>query len=294
MSSHREAPEISKDPVADSTDVYAFVSSGQAGHGHAHRQLHSGSRPGRRLNFYSFGDEVLYEIHVDNNDDARPDVTFQFRFRTELRDLGTFPEHRADPARSAANWNSRQFYSVTRISQGYSVVLGAVFASSPATSARSPPPRQLRRACRTPAVHGLPGGIKVLLAGLAGRRLRRPRRDPRPRRPAPLRDTCTRSTWPNDALQAQPPRPGCSTPIPPSLNVRTDRHPGAGLGSRCAVQLSEGLAESTCDRVIGVVDAGEPPARVRAWDAADGAAASPAARLRQVSRLGNPLPSTRS
>jgi Domain of unknown function (DUF4331) len=26
MSSHREAPEISKDPVADSTDVYAFVS----------------------------------------------------------------------------------------------------------------------------------------------------------------------------------------------------------------------------------------------------------------------------
>jgi hypothetical protein len=26
MSSHREAPEISKDPVADSTDLYAFVS----------------------------------------------------------------------------------------------------------------------------------------------------------------------------------------------------------------------------------------------------------------------------
>jgi hypothetical protein len=26
MSSHREAPEISKDPVADNTDVYAFVS----------------------------------------------------------------------------------------------------------------------------------------------------------------------------------------------------------------------------------------------------------------------------
>ncbi len=29
MSSHREAPEISKDPVADSTDLYAFVSPDQ-------------------------------------------------------------------------------------------------------------------------------------------------------------------------------------------------------------------------------------------------------------------------
>ena len=40
MSSHREAPEISKDPVADSTDVYAFVSPDAARHGHADRQLH--------------------------------------------------------------------------------------------------------------------------------------------------------------------------------------------------------------------------------------------------------------
>ena len=31
MSSHREAPEISKDPVADSTDVYAFVSPDKPG-----------------------------------------------------------------------------------------------------------------------------------------------------------------------------------------------------------------------------------------------------------------------
>ena len=40
MSSHREAPEISKDPVADNTDVYAFVSPGPPGHGDDHRQLH--------------------------------------------------------------------------------------------------------------------------------------------------------------------------------------------------------------------------------------------------------------
>ena len=40
MSSHREAPEMAKDPVADSTDVYAFVSPERPEIGHADRQLH--------------------------------------------------------------------------------------------------------------------------------------------------------------------------------------------------------------------------------------------------------------
>ena len=48
MSSHREAPEISKDPVADGTDVYAFVSPDRPGHGHPDRQLHPAPEAGRR------------------------------------------------------------------------------------------------------------------------------------------------------------------------------------------------------------------------------------------------------
>ena len=48
MSSHREAPEISKDPVADNADVYAFVSPDQPGHGHDHQQLRAAAGPGRR------------------------------------------------------------------------------------------------------------------------------------------------------------------------------------------------------------------------------------------------------
>ena len=47
MSSHREAPEISKDPVADSTDLYAFMSPDAAGNGHAHRELHPARGTGR-------------------------------------------------------------------------------------------------------------------------------------------------------------------------------------------------------------------------------------------------------
>ena len=48
MSSHREAPEISKDPVADNTDVYAFVSPDNPEHGHPDRQLHSVGVAARR------------------------------------------------------------------------------------------------------------------------------------------------------------------------------------------------------------------------------------------------------
>ena len=126
MSSHREAPEIAKDPVADSTDVYAFVSPDKPDTVTLIANYIPLEGPAGGPNFYAFGDEVLYEIHVDNNDDARPDVTFQFRFRTALRDPGTFL-YNTGPILSlgSANWNSRQFYSVTRISQGHSVVLGS-------------------------------------------------------------------------------------------------------------------------------------------------------------------------
>ena len=47
MSSHREAPEISKDPVADNADVYAFVSP-DTRHRHDPQQLRPAAGPGRR------------------------------------------------------------------------------------------------------------------------------------------------------------------------------------------------------------------------------------------------------
>ena len=48
MSSHREAPEISKDPVADNTDVYAFVSPDNPVDGHVHHELRAAPGPARR------------------------------------------------------------------------------------------------------------------------------------------------------------------------------------------------------------------------------------------------------
>src|ERR1700728_2206927 len=90
MSSHREAPEISKDPVADSTDVYAFVSPDAPSTVTLIANYIPLQGPAGGPNFYEFGDEVLYEILVDNDGDAKPNISFQFRFNTIIRNLDTF------------------------------------------------------------------------------------------------------------------------------------------------------------------------------------------------------------
>ena len=86
MSSHREAPEISKDPVADSTDVYAFVSPDAPNTVTLIANYVPLQGPAGGPNFYEFGDDVLYEINIDNNGDGHPDVIYQFQFQTSLRD----------------------------------------------------------------------------------------------------------------------------------------------------------------------------------------------------------------
>ena len=71
MSSHREAPEISKDPVADSTDLYAFVSPDDPSTVTIIANYVPLQQPAGGPNFYEFGNDVLYEIHIDNDGDAR-------------------------------------------------------------------------------------------------------------------------------------------------------------------------------------------------------------------------------
>src|SRR6478672_11224932 len=119
MSSHREAPEISKDPVADNTDVYAFVSPDKPDTVTLIANFIPFQNPQGGPNFYEFGDEVLYEIHVSNRGDARPDVTYQFRFTTKIRNKDTFL-YNTGPIGSITdpNWNRPQYYSVTRVARG--------------------------------------------------------------------------------------------------------------------------------------------------------------------------------
>ena len=85
MSSHREAPEISKDPVADSTDLYAFVSPDAPNTVTIIANYVPLQGPAGGPNFYEFGDDVLYEINIDNDNDGDVDITFQFQFTTRDR-----------------------------------------------------------------------------------------------------------------------------------------------------------------------------------------------------------------
>ena len=91
MSSHREAPEVSKDPVADNTDVYAFVSPDKPDTITLIANFIPFQNPQGGPNFYEFGDDVRYEINVSNSGTAgEPDVTYRFRFHTEIRNPATF------------------------------------------------------------------------------------------------------------------------------------------------------------------------------------------------------------
>jgi hypothetical protein len=115
MSSHREAPEISQDPVADNTDVYAFRSPDRPNTVTFISNFIPLEAPNGGPNFYEFGEDVLYKILIDNNGDARPDIEFEFRFTTKVRNPDTFL-YNTGPIGSLddPNWNRPQFYSVTR------------------------------------------------------------------------------------------------------------------------------------------------------------------------------------
>ena len=119
MSSHREAPEISKDPVADSTDVYAFVSPDRPDSVTLIANYIPLQAPDGGPNFYEFGDDVLYEIHISNGQKAEADITYQFEFHTKIRNKNSFL-YNTGPITSidSGTWNRPQFYSVTRVENG--------------------------------------------------------------------------------------------------------------------------------------------------------------------------------
>ena len=115
-SSHREAPLISQDPLADNTDVYAFVSPASPDKVTLITNFIPLELPESGPNFWKFDDNVLYEIMIDNDADAVEDITFQFKFRTETRNLNTFLYNTGQiTSLNDPDWNVRQFYTVSRI-----------------------------------------------------------------------------------------------------------------------------------------------------------------------------------
>jgi hypothetical protein len=161
MSSHREAPEISKDPVADSTDVYAFVSPDKPSAVTLIANYLPLQGPAGGPNFYEFGDDVCYEIHIDNNGDGYADITYQFRFTTRLQTPSSFL-YNTGPITSLSDpdWNSKQFYSVTRIDSKGTHLLGRKLACPPCNIGPLSTPHYEANLGK-PAVQSLPGGTLV-------------------------------------------------------------------------------------------------------------------------------------
>jgi hypothetical protein len=137
MSSHREAPEISKDPVADSTDLYAFMSPDVPGTVTLIANYIPLEAPDGGPNFYEFADDVLYTINIDNTGDGFPDIAYRFRFTTVNNIPGSFlyndgPITSLTPPSATSNWNRQQTYTVSRVDMpwnrwrtGGEIVLGS-------------------------------------------------------------------------------------------------------------------------------------------------------------------------
>jgi hypothetical protein len=156
MSSHREAPEISKDPVADSTDLYAFVSPDKPDTVTLIANYIPNEDPAGGPNFFEFGDDVVYRITVVNDDDI-----------TEITNPNTFLYNTGPiTALDSPSWVRRQRYTVRMIPEkGKPIVLGKNLPCPPCNIGPRSTPNY--GALADAAVHDLGNGVKVF----AGQRL---------------------------------------------------------------------------------------------------------------------------
>lgn len=178
-SSHREAPLIVADPLADNTDTYAFRSTepGRSGFVTLIANWIPFEEPSGGPHFYKFDDTVLYEIYIDNTGDGVEDITYQFRFKTRFRNpdsiLGMAAPNQAlagtggiEPLITSLDdpdYNEPQTYTVTRIDRHTGrkgVVLARGLGTPPNNIGERTTPNYENVLARQ-AVYPLPNGGRV-------------------------------------------------------------------------------------------------------------------------------------
>jgi Domain of unknown function (DUF4331) len=119
-SSHREAPLIAADPQVDNTDLYAFRSPDKPGTVTLVGNWIPFEEPGGGPNFYPFATNARYDFHIDNDGDARADITYRFRFKNHYRTKDTFL-YNTGPVTSLkdANLNFYQTYDLLKVVPGH-------------------------------------------------------------------------------------------------------------------------------------------------------------------------------
>ncbi|WP_236242483.1 DUF4331 domain-containing protein [Streptomyces sp. CC228A] len=160
-SSHREAPLIAGDPRADNTDVYAFTSPDKSDTVTLLANWIPFEEPNGGPNFYAFGEDLRYNIKIDNTGDGNADVTYTWRFKNQIRDAANQFLYNTGPVTTLddADLNFRQVYDLTETRHGKSRVL---LSNVPAAPSRVGPASMPNYASlRAQAVRSLPGGGKA-------------------------------------------------------------------------------------------------------------------------------------
>jgi len=89
-SSHREAPLTAADPQIDATDMYAFVSPNRPDTVTFVSSWIPFEEPAGGPNFYLWAQHTNYDINIDNNGDARPNIVYRWNFTTHYRNPNSF------------------------------------------------------------------------------------------------------------------------------------------------------------------------------------------------------------
>src|SRR6187549_372563 len=122
-SSHREAPLISADPQADTTDLYAFVSPDDPNTVTLISSWLPFENPAGGPNFYGFGENVQYDFKIDNSGDGVEDITYRLQFTNQVKNPNTFLYGTGQIlSLDSANRNFSQTYTVSRIENGQTVL----------------------------------------------------------------------------------------------------------------------------------------------------------------------------
>jgi Domain of unknown function (DUF4331) len=273
MSSHREAPEISKDPVADNTDTYAFVSPDNPKTVTIIANYLPAEVPAGGPTFFEFGDDVQYSIYIDNDRDGVAEIEYQFEFESRITNPDTFLYNNGQiKSLNDEHWNKRQFYSVTRIDHKGTKVLAAELPCPPCNIGPRSTPNYAK--LEAEAVHSLPGGQTVF----AGQR-----RDPFFVDIGSIFDLADLRPIQNLHLIPTVPGPGVDTLQALNVHSIAIQIPISALTANGSVPTSV----SSSSAVLGVWAAANRR-KMRLHDKANDEYAE-AGPWVQVSRLGNPL-----
>ena len=157
-SSHREAPAIAYDPSADNTDVYAFVSPDKPDTVTLIANYTGLQEPGGGPNFYPFNPDVLYWIKVDNTGDGMEDITYSFRFTTDVANPESFLFSGYGPIGDVPS-NISQTFTVEHNGEA----IGSALDVPPPNIGPRTTPRYNQLARQ--AIHELDGGEGMVFAG---------------------------------------------------------------------------------------------------------------------------------